>query len=192
MKALVVPLSQRTRISIIVVAAIAMAWLTWQMNGAMAPAVDDSDFGIVDFELAGTPDQAVEILDDWGRDGREGAEQAIRIDFAYLVAYSLLLTLACASVAIILGERGWVRTARAGWRLAALSPLAGVLDGVENIALLRVLGGYESGTVIASATQVANVAASAKFAIVMVGFAFVIIAVVGLAATRTRGKRQTD
>ena len=169
-----------------------MAWMTWQMNVAMEPAVDDSEFGIVDFELAGEPEQAVEILDDWGQDGREGTERAIKIDFAYLVAYSVLLTLACASVAIILDQRGWGRTARAGWRLAALSPLAGVLDAVENIALLRVLNEYDSGTISNSVTQVANVAASAKFAIVMVGFAFVIIAAVGLAATRTRSQNPAD
>ena len=173
-----------------IVAGVIGLWLTLAMNQAMRPAVENSAFGIVDFELAGTPEQAVVILDAWGAEGREGAEQAIKLDYGYLVAYSVLLALACGTVALGAATREWHRTERAAWRLAALSPVAGLLDAVENTALLNVLGQYGSGGAIGSSAAIADAVAALKFGIVVAAFAFVIVVMGAIVNTRFRRPKQ--
>lgn len=169
-----------------IVAAFIVVVLTPVMNQAMQPATDNSTFGIVDFELAGTPEQALVILDAWGADGRDGAELAIKLDFGYLIAYSLLLALVCGSAAIGAARRDWRRTERAAWRLAALSLLAGLLDAAENTALLNVLGQYNSGGVSGLAPVVADTAAAVKFGIVLAALVFVAAVLVAIASSRFR------
>lgn len=169
-----------------VVAAVTVIVLTPVMNQAMQPATDNSAFGIVDFELAGTPEQAMVILDDWGADGRGGAERAIKLDYAYLIAYSVLLAVACGSVAMGAARRGWRRTERAAWRLAALSVVAGLLDAAENTALLNVLGQYDLGGVRGIAPAVADTAAAVKFGIVLAALVFCAVVLVAIASSRFR------
>lgn len=157
-----------------VVAAVAAVWLMIEHDAALAPAVDESGTGIVAFEFAGSPDRAEEILDSWGRAGRAGAEQAIKIDYGFLVAYSVLLALATAAIA----ERSTGPAARAGWWLSGLALVAGGLDAIENTLLLRVVDGYHSGSIGGTATTWAAVAAGIKFAIVIVAGLYVLFGLI--------------
>lgn len=169
--------------SLIVVAGAAAIVLLLAHNAAFAPAIDAGGPDIVSFELARTPERAEEILDGWGRAGREGAEQAIKIDFGFLVAYSISLGLACTAVASRVKDR-WRRFGRLlGWSV----PVAGALDGIENLALLRVIDGYHSGAVGSTSPLVAAVVASIKFAIVYVAIGYVVAGVAKLALQRRRG-----
>ncbi len=168
------------RLLLLLGSAAASLWLIGTHRSALEPAVDDSDYGIVAFEFAGSPDEAEKILDDWNEDGREAARDAIRIDYGFLVAYTVLLALACGSLALILDGWAWGWFESLGWWLAGLMPLAGLLDAVENTALLRVLDGYESGSISGTATRLAAGAAAVKFAIAIAAGLYVLSALVAL------------
>lgn len=179
-------LSRSTRVTVMIVAGVVGLWLMVAMYRSMQPAVENSIFGIVSFELAGTPQQATAILDSWGEAGRVGAERAIKLDYGFLVAYSVLLALASGTVALGAARREWHRTEQVAWRVASWSPVAGLLDAVENTALLTVLRQYDSGGVVGSATVVADAVAGLKFAIVVAGFGFVIVVLGAFVNTRFR------
>lgn len=172
------------RIALIVVAAVAVAWLSLEMDKSMQPAVDDSEFGIVSFEFARTPERATEILDDWRLAGREGARQAIKIDYGFLVAYSVLLAVASGSVAMASARRSWAPAQRAGWALAGLSLVAGLLDAVENAALLNTLDRYDSADISSLATVLASTAAAVKFAIVLAAIIYLVVVLAAIASAR--------
>lgn len=166
-------LSRTKLLALMVIAAVAGIILSLAMGNAMEPA-DATGYGIVGFELAGSVDQAELILDEWGEEGRAGAERAIWLDYGFIVAYTLLLTLAAAAVAQAAGEREWERTAGYGWNVAWSVPVAGLLDAVENAALLHTLHAYPGGIRVA-ATTAADIAASIKFAIAIVAIVYIAI-----------------
>jgi hypothetical protein len=92
--------------------------------------------GIVGYELAYTPQNALRLFEAWGAAGQLAARESLWIDFLFMPAYALLFA------GLALGE---ARLARAGWvrRLgawpAALPLAAWLFDFVENVALLRAL-----------------------------------------------------
>jgi hypothetical protein len=162
------------RIVLMVIAAVAAIWLLREQDTAFAPALEESGTTIVAFEFAATPDRAEEILDGWGRAGRPGAEQSIRIDFAFLAAYAVLISLGTATVAS--WKTGW--RARLGWWLAGLVIVAGLLDAIENVLLLRVIDGYHQGAIGGTATALAAAAAGLKFLIVIVASLYIMVGVI--------------
>jgi len=123
--------------------------------------------GIVSLELAGSAAAAREILDSWSPYQRDLARLGLWIDFLYLVSYPLFLALACARLADRVAGRA-PRWARAGEVLAWALPLAGLLDAVENSALLRVLGSGASD----AAAGLARACALPKFALVLAALAY--------------------
>jgi hypothetical protein len=127
-----------------------------------------SPAGIVSFELAGDRARAIRILDAWGEQGRRAATLSLRLDFVYLASYAPGLALLCAAAA----ERAFARP-----RLAALGAwlawgqlAAGVLDALENLALLHVLGGASGDVWPAFAAA----CAWPKFALVGACFAYLL------------------
>jgi hypothetical protein len=173
---------QRVQLALMAAAALAAIVLSVQHRAAFKPALDSGGPGIVEFEMAGSPERAEEILDGWGVVGREAAERAIGIDYGFLVAYSLFLALATATVAARLSG-SWKGV---GIALAWLSLLAGLLDAVENTALLYVIRAYRSGSIGSLAPTVAAQAAGAKFAIVLLAGAYVLGGLVALTVQRFR------
>lgn len=99
---------------------------------------DAAPQGIVSFELARTGDRAGEILDSWPQSVRNMALLQTGIDYLFLVVYPALLSLGCVLVARRLRERA-AGLSRLGVVLAWLVLLAGVLDAIENVALIRML-----------------------------------------------------
>ena len=139
------------------------------MRGPLRTSV--APWGIVSFELAGSPAKARTILASWDAQARQHALFSVRLDFLFIIAYSTLLSLACVWVAERLRARnGSSRLVRIGWSLAWLQWLAGLFDAVENIALLRMLG----GAVAQPWPRIAQVCAVIKFALLLGGAVFTV------------------
>lgn len=105
---------------------------------------DSGGPGMVPFELTGGQDRADEILAEWGEDGQDAARESLWIDFGFLVAYGIFLTLAVAATRDLAGERGWRRLARAGRVVVYFGALGAAFDAFENTCLLLTLDGAGS------------------------------------------------
>ncbi len=155
---------------LICAAAVAVALMT-AMNSIGRPLKNAaSPQGIVSFELAGNLARAEEILDAWGEPGRLAAALSLGLDFLFLFAYPIAIGLACSLISRALQSRMRPLSV-VGEALAWALPAAGVLDGVENWALIRLLFGASQPAL----PSVAYGCAVVKFVIVLAGLAFVII-----------------
>lgn len=130
------------------------------LNGPLrTPA---APLGIISFELARTATAATGMLASWPDAARATARLSLLVDYLFLVAYPASLWLGCRTVAARV-QRRWPRVASvavaAGWAAA----LAGVLDAIENAALLVQLA-QGAGD---AAAAVAFWSASIKFALVL-------------------------
>lgn len=140
---------------------------------AMAPAdsrmQDTGGPGIVPFELTGGQDRADEILAEWGSDGRDAARESLWIDFGYLLAYGLFLTLALAATRDLAVERGWRRLAATGRRIAWFGALSAAFDALENTCLLLTLDGAG-----AAFPLLATIFAACKFVLLAVAIVYLL------------------
>ena len=126
---------------------------------------------IVTLEIALDQEDAQQLLRFWGPNGRAAARRSVLLDFGFiLLGYAPLLASLCLLSAGRLADR-WRSMAKA---LARAAGAAGILDLIENVALLSVLAGPT-----APATYAAGVSALGKF--VLVGAVVVFLVVVGLA-----------
>lgn len=108
---------------------------------------DDAPAGLLSLQFAGSPADAAEMVEPWAREGDlHLAGFALGVDFAYLLAYALLLAALAAAVATRARRNG-----RAG--VAAAAALAGWaawvgagLDVVENLLMVPILGDPTSGS----------------------------------------------
>jgi hypothetical protein len=99
--------------------------------------------GIVSFELARDLDQALKIIDSWGIQGRIFAGLDLGFDYLFLVMFSI--TLASGSILIAEKFNGYWKSFRIiGYAMAIGSVMAGLLDAVENYALIQILVGNGS------------------------------------------------
>jgi hypothetical protein len=160
--------SNRTLILAIFIAVLMTAVM--QLIGAplatgVAPA------GIVSFEFAGNAARAESIMASWDGQARLYAALSLGLDYLYMVAYATAISLACIRVG-----KAWRRRASSvawlGLLLAAGQWVAAVLDAVENVALLRLLFGYEAGVW----PTVAWWCATVKFVLVGAGLLYVLLA----------------
>jgi hypothetical protein len=117
---------------------------------------------IVALEFVWTPERTRALLDAWGPEKHEAARKSLWLDFPFIVTYALLL------MGLVLfaarGSSGWCQGLGLG--LALMPWLAGLLDVVENLCLLRVLA---TPTEPPSALLVglAGACATVKFALVL-------------------------
>ena len=130
---------------------------------------DTAGPGIIPFEVAGTEEEAREILDDWGEEGQNAARRSLIADFPYLIAYAVFLAAGCTVAAGRFAARGWSGVARLGAPLGWAMFAAGAFDAIENVALLRVLDGN-----LDPWPGIALFAAIPKFALTGIGIAYVI------------------
>jgi pimeloyl-ACP methyl ester carboxylesterase len=133
---------------------------------------DEGGPGIIEFEIAGTEENAREILDEWGDEGRDAARLSLWLDFLYLALYGAFWALAIRAVRDMAARRGWERFARAGGRLWAVPIAAAGFDALEDVALLIVLG--RSGG--DAAPLLAAVFAGLKFLLLAVTLGYVALA----------------
>jgi hypothetical protein len=148
-----------------VICALVMARIGMPLTSATTPG------GILDFEFAKTASEAQRVMQAWGDAGVAAARTQTLVDFVYLVLYAGTLCLAVGLSVHVWARRstlfGWI-----GVVLAWLAPAAGLLDAVENIAMLRQWsdGSNDQLAWLAWAT------AGAKFGIILCGMIYALFA----------------
>ena len=135
--------------------------------------------GIVSFEFATTTTGAESILASWGVVARERAAFVQGLDFLFIPLYVAAIGLGCIMAADVLSRKKW-RVAAIGRWLAWGLVLAGLLDVIENIALLVML--------FAAPAQpwawIAARCAASKFALVILGLFYALLGGVVYGFTR--------
>lgn len=124
---------------------------------------------ILRLELAGSRSRAQAIVDAWSGEGRLGAARRnVYVDFAFIVAYATLLALT-----VVLAERAalWSELIskdadEVGIAFVLVALAAGVLDAIENGALLGMLG--EHARITAVRARTAQVLALAKLILIAI------------------------
>ena len=138
--------------------------LTLQISGGTLKT-DAAPAGIVSYEFAGSLPVAQKIIESWGATGRVYAGLNLGFDYLFLVIYPLAIGLGC----VIVARAGFLSTL--GILLAWEQLLAGILDAIENYALIQLLLGARE----ASLPIIAQWCATLKFAIVGLGLAYFLI-----------------
>jgi hypothetical protein len=155
----------RAGIAATVVCALVMARLGMPLSAAGAPR------GILDFEFAKTAAEAQRVMDAWGAAGIAAARTQTIVDFLYIGLYALTLCLAVGLSVYTCARRsalfGWI-----GVALAWSTLFAGVLDMIENIAMLR----QWSDGPDEQLAWLAWAAAGAKFAIILIALIYALFA----------------
>jgi hypothetical protein len=180
-------LTERTRIRAFGLASLAAFGMSyWVGSTGEVLRTDVSPFGIVSLELAGTPEVAQRIYDAWGETGQVAAQFNIRIDFLYLVAYGLALSIGCA-----VARRWWQRRsallARAGAALTWLMLVAALSDACENAMLWQML--HDPANALWA--QLARGFALVKFALLGVGLLYIMLGAFSRIGQRRSGGRRT-
>lgn len=120
--------------------------------------------GIVSFELIHNADEADRILHFWGTAGKISAAFNIGFDYLFIFAYANALALGCVWIAAVLRERKFVFFAGMGIFFAWLQWLAGVLDCIENAAMMKILFNGPTDTL----AQISRWCAIPKFTLALV------------------------
>jgi hypothetical protein len=161
-------LFRKRALVLLLVAAIGISMVLAVVGGPLV--TQNTPRGILDYEFANTAAAARAVQTAWGPAGIAAAQRQTLIDFAYLLVYGPLLSIAT-------GLAVWVWARRStlfGWIGVALSwggLLASVLDAIENIAMLNTLG----RSITESLTQLANICAYAKFGIIVCGMIYALM-----------------
>ena len=137
------------------------------LNTPAAPAA------IISFEFAGSIAVASEMINSWGEKGAVLAAISLGIDYLFLVAYSIAISLGCVLIAGAVYNNARA-AARVGIVLAWAQFAAATLDAVENYALIRVVLGSTADLWPA----LARACAIPKFAIVGLGLLYLIVGLV--------------
>ncbi len=130
------------------------------LKGPATPA------GIVSFELAGTIEKANTIMESWDARAKLFAAFGLGLDYLFLVAYGLTISLGVLMVATKHGGKFMQFGKYVGWGVL----LASLFDALENFALWRMLS--NTGTTFCPC--VAAFSAAIKFILLLVGLGFVL------------------
>ena len=123
--------------------------------------------GIVGLELAGEADDARELIGSWEETDRAAAAASVGLDYPFILLYSSTLGLGCLMAGDRLRASGWPLAGAGRW-LAWGQSVAGILDAVENVALLAML----IGAVASPWPRLAQVCAVPKFLLVAAGIVY--------------------
>ncbi len=143
-----------------VVMIVVMRWMGIGLESKVSP------LGIVNFELTNNFSEAKEIIQ---AVGQRPLQLNIAIDFLFLIAYSFFFFLCCKALMNNYRSTG-LKTI--GLIFLELSVLVGVLDLVENIAMLITLGGYGTNISVGFSYW----AAIAKFGLLALVIVYIIVA----------------
>jgi hypothetical protein len=162
---------------LVCLAAVTVAFMVYlRGQGEPLRQFDVSPHGILDLELARDSAAAGRILAAWNGI-RETVRTQIRVDFGFLVAYPLFLSLACAMLSQW-SRAPWTRLALVlSWAVLLACPL----DATENVALLHMLDhGASDG-----AARLGSTAATVKWILAIAALFYGVLAgLVGLIRTR--------
>ena len=144
--------------------------------------------GIIGFELAGSEDRAAEILADWGGSGIDAAKASLWIDYAFIIAYATLLTLAGVAPRELAERRGWSRMAAFGVAVVPFAAAAGAFDAIEDVGLLLAVDQHGG----ALALRLAQVCAIGKFTLLAVTIAYLLAGQLLRLRSRSAGDRSAS
>ena len=161
--------SRRSRVFFVLLGITLALMISLQLIGAPLQT-DAAPTGIISFELAGNLAASQAMLDSWDLQGQVFAGLSLGLDYLFMVAYSITISLGCITVRGNLHSR-FKLLIRLGILLAWAQYLAALLDALENYALIRVLLGTQN----ALWPQVALWSAVPKFLFVILGILFVIL-----------------
>lgn len=149
-----------------------MALLDLPLQGEAAP------WGIVSFELAATPYQALRILLEWDTKEALGhARLSLLVDFAYLLVYGLFFATLAAWFGKKNSDEKW--SSLAAWA----ATLAALFDALENSLMLYQVERFSTETPF---PQLAASFATLKFALLLIASAYCLVAGFGLLRRRYR------
>lgn len=141
--------------------------LAWKIALQGKPlATDAAPSGILSYEFAWSAQSARNILASWEQ-LRDVARTQLILDFAFLILYPLLFSLACGMLANSPNNARAVVGAYLSWAIL----LAGPLDIFENLALLRMLDAGANQFL----AQVAGWCAGLKFTLVYSSIGYILI-----------------
>jgi len=124
-------------------------------------------FKILALECAKTPSDANDIITYWrNHELLTDAKTNLRMDFYFLLAYSTLLAYTCFLASAVLHDKHWQDI---GLKLMVGQWIAGIFDGVENLALLHTINAEIPTTPF---PQIAFVMASLKFGLIILGICY--------------------
>jgi len=137
---------------------------------------ESSRWGIISFQLAGTPHRTLQILLEWKSRGVLGyAKLSLAVDFVYLILYGLFFSSLASWVGAQLGETTWSN--RAAWAATA----AAGFDVLENAVLLYEVIRFSSP---APYPQLAASFAALKLTLLLLAAAYGVLG--GIATLRAR------
>ena len=126
---------------------------------------------IVDFELAGSVENAQTIIDAWTETDHIRAGFSLGFDYLYMPVYSTTIALACVMAAGVLHSKSWRIV---GLLLAWGLWIAAIFDAIENLALFTILLGNN----VAPYPQIAQICAALKFGLIVLGLLYVLVGAV--------------
>jgi hypothetical protein len=146
-------------------------------SGSSPTRTREAPYGIVSLQIAGTEGRAKRIVTSWGADGLEHARQETFRDWLMLIpGYVLFLSLGVWASGISLSWHGWCGWARAGRWVAIGIVVAGILDAIENIFLLCMIGHAEAGRALGSICPAGSITfAAPKILLLLLGVLYVLL-----------------
>lgn len=178
--------SSRTRVFWVFFAIAVALMIIMQLLGAPLKTAD-APAGIVSYELAGSAVVSQGILASWDARIRAYAGLNLGLDYLFIVSYVGAIGMGCSLLAARIRPRA-APLAWAGIALAWGMLLAGALDALENVALLRLLLGAGPG----AWPVVARACAIPKFLIVALGLLYLLVAGVVALSGKGFGKRSAQ
>lgn len=146
--------------------------LAWKLDVQGKPlATNAAPSGILSYEFSWSAQGARNVLASWEQ-LRDVARTQLILDFAFLILYPLLFSLACGMLANSLNNARAVVGTYLSWAIL----LAGPLDIFENLALLRMLD-VGANDLLA---QIAGWCAGLKFILVYSSIGYILTAGVGV------------
>jgi hypothetical protein len=143
--------------------------------------------GIGSFELIRNAEEADRILHFWGTPGKVSAAFNIGFDYLFIFAYANTIALGCVWLAAALRRHKFTLLAAAGIFFAWLQWLAGILDCIENLAMMKILFDAPTDTL----AQISRWCAIPKFTLALVfGLGFQIIGLLILGYRKFSGAAQ--
>lgn len=126
---------------------------------------------IVKFEVAKTLPRAENIITEWTQTGKlEKARESIWFDYVFIILYSGLLY---TGVLLLARSSRHILLMRTGRLNSFLIPVAAVCDVIENLAMMKSLGGHPTSFAVALAYDMAV----AKFSIIILTIIFLFVCV---------------
>ncbi len=159
-----IPSDKRARVFVPLLIATLVITFLFRFIGPAQPT-------IVDFELAGSVPKAQAIIGAWNETDRIRAGFSLGFDYLYMPVYSTTIALACVMAAGVLKRKAWHTV---GILLAWGLWVAAVSDAIENLALYTELLGNN----IAPWPQVAQICATIKFGLIVLGLLYVVVGIV--------------